>query len=274
MKFLPKLLILSIGLLSTVNVSAAVSCKVNLLNIWDDYYQLDVRVTNEGTEAINGWAVTLNFQEPAQVNGSWNAELWASGSTVSAGNCCDWNGELEPGQSASFGIQGRHDGSLELPTCMDFVDGLKSAKKSSGSSSSSSSSSSGSSSSSSSSGGSGEISSSSSGSSAYPKSAQGTGGVECTVRPTGIWSNGYQMDVMVNNNGSAGILGWSLTLNFHEPANITQSWGASLYGGSTTTVSAVNANWNGNVAPGASVYFSIQGEHDGSFELPSCSINK
>lgn len=82
------------------------------------------------------------------------------------------------------------------------------------------------------------------------------------------------MDVIVSNNGDGGILGWSLTLNFSEPANITQSWGANLFGGSTPTVSAVNASWNSNVAPGESTYFSIQGEHDGSFEPPTCSVNK
>lgn len=273
MKILPKL-ILSISLLPAANVHAATSCKTSLLNLWDDYYQLDVRITNEGTEPINGWAVKLNFQEAARVNGSWNTELWASGPTVAAGNCCDWNGKLKPGQSASFGIQGRHDGSFELPTCMDFLGSLKNAGAADGGSSSSSSSSSGGNSSSSSSGGIDEVSSSSSSSSGYPKSAQGTGGVECTVNPTGIWSNGYQLDVIVSNNGSGGILGWSLTLNFSEPANITQSWGANLFGGSTTTVSAVSASWNSNVAPGESTYFNIQGEHDGSFELPTCSINK
>ncbi|HEX7028416.1 MAG TPA: cellulose binding domain-containing protein [Gammaproteobacteria bacterium] len=275
MRILSKFFVLPIIFLPAFNVvHAATSCKTSLLNLWDDYYQLDVRVTNEGPEPINGWAVKLHFHEPARVNGSWNAEIWAFESTVAAGNCCDWNGVLKPGQSASFGVQGRHDGSFNPPACMDFIGSLKSVKAARAVSSSSSSSSSGGSSSSSSSGGNEEAPSSSSSSSGYPKSSPGTGGVECTVNPTGIWSNGYQMDVIVSNNGDGGILGWSLTLNFSEPANITQSWGANLFGGSTTTVSAVNANWNSSVAPGASVYFSIQGEHDGSFELPSCSINK
>lgn len=273
MKTLLRLWILTIGLLPAINAyGATTSCKVSLLNLWDDYYQLDVRVTNKGPDPISGWAVKLNYPEPAQVSGGWNVELWASGSAVAAGNCCNWNGKLAPGQSASFGIQGRHDGSFEIPACMDFVDSLKA--RSPGSSSSSSSSSSGASSSSSSSGGVDEVSSSSSSSSGYPKSSQGTGGIECTVNPTGIWSNGYQLDVIVRNSGAAGILGWSLTLNFAEPAQITQSWGAKLFDGSTTSVSATSVGWNSNVAPGASVYFNIQGEHDGSFDLPTCSVNK
>lgn len=269
---------LLIGLFPVTTAHGDTVCKVSLLNLWDDNYQLDVQVTNAGAAPIDSWAVKLDFSEPAGVTGSWNTRLKHFDSTVTAANCCDWNGGLAPGQSASFGIQGKHDGSFGIPACTNFIAGLNTRPADGGASLSSSSSSSGGdspdSSRSDSPSGDDSASSSSSSGGEYPKSSPGTGGVECTVNPTGIWSDGYQLDVIVHNNGATGILGWSLTLNFAEPAQITQSWGANLYGGSTATVSAGNMNWNGNVAPGASAYFSLQGKHDGSFELPTCSVNK
>jgi hypothetical protein len=36
-------------------------------------------------------------------------------------NCCGWNGNLSPGQSTTFGFQGTHDGSFNLPTCGSIV---------------------------------------------------------------------------------------------------------------------------------------------------------
>jgi cellulose 1,4-beta-cellobiosidase len=267
------------GLFPVAAVHGDTACKVSLLNFWDDNYQLDVRVTNTGTVSIDSWSVTLDFSEPAAMTGGWNARLWNFDSTITAGNCCDWNGRLAPGQSASFGIQGKHDGSFDIPACSNSSNNLNVRPAGGNASSSSGSSSSGgdspgSSSSGSPSGDDDRVSSASSDGGAYPKSAASTGGIDCTVKPTGIWNNGYQLDVIVNNNSVEQILGWSLTLTFDEPAQISQSWGANLYGGSTATVSASNMSWNGNVAPGESAYFSLQGKHDGSFELPTCSVNK
>lgn len=278
MRVLFRFCVLLTGLLPVAATRGDTVCKVSLLNFWDDNYQLDVRVTNEGTVPIDSWTVKLDFSEPAGMTGGWNARLRNFDSTVTAGNCCDWNGRLAPGQNASFGIQGKHDGSFNIPVCTNFVGDSSDRVAGSSSSASSSSSSSGgdnpgSSGSRPPSGGDG-ASNSSSGDGAYPKSAPSTGGIDCTVKPTGIWNDGYQLDVIVNNNSAEDILGWSLTLTFAEPAQITQSWGANLYGGSTATVSAGNMSWNGNVASGASAYFSLQGKHDGSFELPTCSVNK
>jgi hypothetical protein len=271
MKIFFRFCTLLMGVFTVAAAHGGTVCKVSLLNFWDDHYQLDVRVTNTGTVSIDRWSVTLDFSEPAAMTGGWNARLWSSDSTITAGNCCDWNGRLAPGQSASFGIQGKHDGSFDIPACSDSSTHSNARPSSSSSSGGDSTGSSGSDSPP---GGNSRASSASSDGGAYPKSAASTGGIDCAVKPTGIWNNGYQLDVIVNNNSAEPILGWSLTLTFDEPAQITQSWGANLYGGSTATVSAGNMSWNGNVAPGASVYFSLQGKHDGSFQLPVCSVNK
>ncbi|HEX7025982.1 MAG TPA: cellulose binding domain-containing protein, partial [Gammaproteobacteria bacterium] len=46
----------------------------------------------------------------------------------------------------------------------------------------------------------------------------------CTVTPGSVWGNGYQLNVTVTNDGPGSISGWTVTLNFSEPANVTSSW--------------------------------------------------
>lgn len=99
-----------------------------------------------------------------------------------------------------------------------------------------------------------------------------SGGLTCTAKLVNNWGNGYQLDVTVSNTGTAAINGWSLTLNFSESPQRTGGWNA-VFGGSGNVVTASNVGWNGTIAPGQSVSFGLQGNHDGSFVLPSCRVN-
>ena len=99
------------------SVSAGgLSCSARVVNNWGSGYQLDVTINNGGTATVNGWSVTLSFSENPQRTGGWNAAISGSGNLVTASNV-NWNGTLAPGQSASFGLQGNHDGSFIAPTC-------------------------------------------------------------------------------------------------------------------------------------------------------------
>ncbi len=93
----------------------------------------------------------------------------------------------------------------------------------------------------------------------------------CTITNTNVWNNGYVLEFTVKNNGSTPINNWGLTLNFIEPAQVTGSWNAITAGGSTTTLTASNVAWNGTLAAGQTTSFGIQGNHDGSFIVPTCS---
>jgi hypothetical protein len=117
MKTLIKCGILMASLLFGGQVFAATTCTVTPTNVWNNGYQLEVKVTNTGTTAIDNWAVTLHFSEPAQVTGNWNS-IVSGGSTnnVAVSNAA-WNGTLAPGQTTSFGLHGNHDGSFILPSC-------------------------------------------------------------------------------------------------------------------------------------------------------------
>ena len=99
--------------------ASGVSCALGTSNVWGTGYVLnDITVTNDGSETIDAWAVVLQFAEPTTITNSWNAGLTLSGGgTVLDAVNTTYNGTLAPGASTTFGFQGTHDGSFELPTC-------------------------------------------------------------------------------------------------------------------------------------------------------------
>lgn len=103
-------------------------------------------------------------------------------------------------------------------------------------------------------------------------SSANSGGLNCTAKVVNNWGNGYQLDVVVNNGRATTVNGWSVTLTFSENPQRTGGWNATI-SGSGNVVTASNVNWNGSIAPGQSVSFGLQGNHDGSFVAPTCKVN-
>ncbi len=98
------------------------------------------------------------------------------------------------------------------------------------------------------------------------------GGLTCTAKVVNNWGSGYQLDVIVSNGGTSTVNGWNVTLTFSENPQRTGGWNATI-SGSGNLVTASNVNWNGSIAPGQSVSFGLQGNHDGSFVVPTCKVN-
>ena len=97
------------GSLMATNASA--SCVYTVSNSWSSGFTASIRVTNDTAAAVNGWQVNWNYTKNS-VTSAWNAQL--SG-TYSATNLA-WNGNLNPGQSAEFGVQGvTNGGAVEVP---------------------------------------------------------------------------------------------------------------------------------------------------------------
>jgi hypothetical protein len=91
------------------------SCQVAYTaNSWSTGFTADVKVTNSGSSAINGWALTWSWAGNQQISSAWNATVTSSGSSVTARNL-SWNGAIAPGGSAAFGIQGTYTGSNAKP---------------------------------------------------------------------------------------------------------------------------------------------------------------
>lgn len=91
------------------------------------------------------------------------------------------------------------------------------------------------------------------------------------------WNGGYVMQpVTVTNTGTSGITGWTVTFTLPAGHTIVGQWNATLtLAGQTVT--ARNANYNGNLGPNAGTTFGFQvGRPNGDTALPSgfaCTVS-
>lgn len=77
---------------------------------------MDVTVTNDTNRAISGWTAELSFGQDPQVTSSWSANVQSNASGIVA-TSLSWNASLAPGSSATFGVQGNTNGSIDTPSC-------------------------------------------------------------------------------------------------------------------------------------------------------------
>lgn len=101
---------------SSSAATSTLSCALSDSSSWGGSYQANFTVTNNGNSAIDHWDVALQLAEGQSITSSWNVSLTGSSGTVAATNL-SWNGSLQPGQSASFGIQGAQPGTFVKPQC-------------------------------------------------------------------------------------------------------------------------------------------------------------
>ena len=92
----------------------------------------------------------------------------------------------------------------------------------------------------------------------------------CAVayRVIGQWQGGYQASVTVRNTGTATVNGWTLRWNFSNGESVREMWNASPRQ-SGSTVDAVNADYNPQIAPGGSVEIGYNGNARGPHSAPS-----
>ncbi|MEU9836465.1 glycoside hydrolase family 44 protein [Streptosporangium sp. NPDC048047] len=82
------------------------SCTVayTVTNQWQGGFQGSVKVTNNGTTAVNGWKAGWTFADGQKITQSWNGTHAQSGAAVTVTNV-SWNGTLAAGGgSAEFGF--------------------------------------------------------------------------------------------------------------------------------------------------------------------------
>jgi len=105
--------LLSLGL-AAASQGAAASCVYKISNEWNTGLTGEIVVTNSSTAAVNGWTVGWQYATN-RVTSSWNVNL--NGSNPYTASNLNWNGNLQPGQSVSFGFQvDKRGGSAEIPS--------------------------------------------------------------------------------------------------------------------------------------------------------------
>lgn len=94
------------------------SCSYVITNNWGSGFVGAIRITNNGSSAINGWTVNWTYSGSTRLSGTWNATV--SGSNPYSATGLSWNSTIQPGQTVEFGFQGTHS-TAETPTVTGSV---------------------------------------------------------------------------------------------------------------------------------------------------------
>ena len=84
-------------------------------NVWPGGFTANVTLKNTGTSAWSNWTATFSFPGDERVTNAWNATVTQNGATMTANNL-SYNGNVAPGASATFGVQGTWSASSAPPT--------------------------------------------------------------------------------------------------------------------------------------------------------------
>lgn len=127
--------LLAAGLITT-HQHATAACTYKVVNDWGSGLVGEITVTNGTTAAVNGWNLSWQFTNN-RINSAWNTVL--TGSNPYTASNVGWNGNLQPGQSATFGFQvDKNGGAAETPVLNgSLCNGAASSAQSSARSSSS-----------------------------------------------------------------------------------------------------------------------------------------
>lgn len=85
-------------------LSGGNECEYVILNEWNSGFVAEIRITNNGSSAINGWEVSWVYDDNSSMNSGWSARFSGTGPYVA--QPYSWNSVIHPGQTVSFGLQG------------------------------------------------------------------------------------------------------------------------------------------------------------------------
>ncbi|HEV8052747.1 MAG TPA: glycosyl hydrolase family 18 protein, partial [Parachlamydiaceae bacterium] len=98
--FLMVLMFSSFSLWSDV----AIKSTVKVSSQWNNGYILNVDITNNTNNPLKGWSATFTVPSTQTIDSLWSGKYVAVGKNITVKNET-WNGNLQPGQTVTFGIQ-------------------------------------------------------------------------------------------------------------------------------------------------------------------------
>ena len=111
---------------STLSTQAYAGCQYVVNNQWNNGFDAKIRITNDGTTAINGWNISWQYGGDNRITSSYNATL--SGTNPYTATNLSWNGNLQPKQTVEFGFQGsKGSAAAEVPVINGTVCGTATA---------------------------------------------------------------------------------------------------------------------------------------------------
>ncbi|MDG4757566.1 PHB depolymerase family esterase [Micromonospora sp. WMMD710] len=92
------------------------ACRVGYtVNAWNNGLTASVTITNTGTAAVNGWALTFTLPGGQIITSGWNATYSPTSGAVTARNV-SYNATLAPNASVDIGFQATHQGGTGKPS--------------------------------------------------------------------------------------------------------------------------------------------------------------
>lgn len=99
---------------STLSTQAYAGCQYVIDSQWNNGFGAKIKITNDGTTAINGWNVSWKYSGDNRVTSSYNITL--TGTNPYSATNLSWNGSIAAGQSVEFGFQGsKGSAAAEIP---------------------------------------------------------------------------------------------------------------------------------------------------------------
>ena len=93
---------------------AGVQCEYLVSNEWNNGFVAVIRLTNTGSNAVNGWSVSWSYPSGVARSSGWNANV--TGNNPYTATPLSWNRTIAPGQSVEFGIQGTKPTNAPAPS--------------------------------------------------------------------------------------------------------------------------------------------------------------
>ncbi|MEN9423646.1 MAG: hypothetical protein RL122_1029 [Pseudomonadota bacterium] len=214
--------------LQVLALAPTTACHVSyqIIKQWSNGFTADVTLTNLGT-AWTGWTATWDMPNAQTLSGLWDGNASQSGSLVTVTNM-NWNGAIAKEGKVTFGFNGVHSGTNNIPTNVS-VNGVLC-----------------------------------SGNAEPPLPPV----VACDVTYTLVseWDAGYTADIYIKNTGDE-VSDWTVAWDMPDGQKITGMWNGTPKQ-TASHVDVTNAGWNRIVAKGGNLQFGFNGIHQGLNRTP------
>ncbi|MDD2769433.1 MAG: cellulose binding domain-containing protein [Methylococcus sp.] len=240
---------------------------------WYNGFTANVRIRNTGSQ-LSGWKVAWEMPDGQQVTNFWNGQFAQTGAHVEVGNL-DWNRNIPTGSNIDFGFNGSYTGANRAPASLS-VNGVACALVAGAPTPTPAATVTPS-----------PVPTPTAAPTATPSPAPTaapspsptpapTANPSPTPAPTGAcqadyqvtvqWNDGFTANVKVRNNGTA-LNGWTVAWAMPSGQQVTGLWNGQ-YVQTAAQVAVTPADWNRQIASGASIEFGFNGSHNGTNAVP------
>jgi len=212
----------------------AAECEFSVISEWQSGFTGSVTITNNSNSPIDGWDAQLNFADSTRIKHMWNADLASSNGGYNA-TSKHYNSQIGIGESVSFGFNG-DKANPNSPATAPSLSGVCSTAPP-----------------------------------ADPPPSN-TPLALCEYTIENEWTSGFIANVVVENQSDTTLSNWLVKLSYSDGTELSNAWRARAHTNSASEIVFKNANYNGELAPGARVEFGFNAVKGVGGESPSIPL--